>query len=34
VLMDKQARIRGYYDSRDSQALIRLQNDVDTLTKG
>ena len=34
VLMDKEARIRGYYDSRDSQALVRLKNDVDTLTKG
>jgi protein SCO1/2 len=34
VLIDKAARIRGYYDSRDSQALIRLKNDVDNLTKG
>ena len=34
VLMDKEARIRGYYDSRDSQALVRLKNDVDTLMKG
>ncbi|HEY7219045.1 MAG TPA: SCO family protein [Candidatus Binatia bacterium] len=34
VLIDKEARIRGYYDSRDSRALVRLKNDVDTLTKG
>ena len=34
VLIDKQARIRGYYDSRDQQALQRLKNDVATLIKG
>ena len=34
VLMDKDARIRGYYDSRDSEALVRLQNDIDSLAKG
>jgi protein SCO1/2 len=33
VLIDKQARIRGYYDSRDPQALQRLKNDVATLIK-
>ena len=33
VLIDKQARIRGYYDSRDQQALRRLKNDVATLIK-
>jgi protein SCO1/2 len=34
VLIDKQARIRGYYDSRDQQALQRLKNDVATLING
>jgi hypothetical protein len=34
VLMDKQARIRGYYDSRDLEALLRLKNDVEDLLKG
>jgi protein SCO1/2 len=34
VLIDKKARIRGYYDSRDQQALQRLKNDVATLIKG
>ena len=34
VLIDKQAQIRGYYDSRDSQAIDRLKADVATLTKG
>jgi protein SCO1/2 len=34
VLIDKQAQIRGYYDSRDSQALQRLKADVATLING
>jgi protein SCO1/2 len=34
VLIDKQAQIRGYYDSRDPQAIERLKADVATLTKG
>ena len=34
VLMDKEARIRGYYDSRDREALLRLRNDVEDLLKG
>ena len=34
VLIDKDARIRGYYDSRELAAFIRLKNDVDTLLKG
>lgn len=34
VLVDKEARIRGYYDSRDLEALARLKNDIDTLVKG
>ena len=34
VLIDKQAQIRGYYDSRDPQAMQRLKNDVATLTNG
>jgi protein SCO1/2 len=34
VLVDKQARIRGYYDSREPQAFVRLKNDIDTLVKG
>jgi len=34
VLVDKQARIRGYYDSREPEALGRLKNDIDTLVKG
>jgi protein SCO1 len=34
VLVDKQARIRGYYDSREREALMRLKNDIDTLIKG
>jgi enediyne biosynthesis protein E4 len=28
VLVDRQSRIRGYYDSRDREALQRLKNDV------
>ena len=34
VLIDKDARIRGYYDSRELAAFIRLKNDMDTLLKG
>lgn len=34
VLIDKQARIRGYYDSRELEAFVRLKNDIDTLLKG
>jgi protein SCO1/2 len=34
VLVDKQARIRGYYDSREQEALARLKNDIDALVKG
>lgn len=34
VLIDKQAEIRGYYDSRDPQALQRLKADVATLVNG
>ncbi len=34
VLVDKDARIRGYYDSRESEALVRLKNDIDSLVKG
>jgi protein SCO1/2 len=34
VLIDKQARIRGYYDSRELEAFVRLKNDIETLTKG
>ena len=34
VLVDKEARIRGYYDSRDLEAFARLKNDIDTLVKG
>jgi protein SCO1 len=34
VLIDKQAEIRGYYDSRDPQALQRLKADVATLING
>ena len=34
VLMDKDARIRGYYDSRDPEALLRLKNDLKDLLKG
>jgi protein SCO1/2 len=33
VLVDKEARIRGYYDSRDLEAFVRLKNDIDTLVK-
>jgi protein SCO1/2 len=34
VLVDKQSRIRGYYDSRELQAFVRLKNHIDTLVKG
>jgi protein SCO1/2 len=34
VLIDKDARIRGYYDSRELEAFVRLKNDVETLLKG
>ncbi len=34
VLVDKEARIRGYYDSREPESLARLKNDVDALLKG
>ena len=34
VLVDKDAHIRGYYDSRESEALVRLKNDIDSLLKG
>lgn len=34
VLIDKQAQIRGYYDSRDPQALQRLKADVTILING
>jgi protein SCO1/2 len=34
VLVDKETRIRGYYDSRDREALERLRKDVATLLKG
>jgi len=34
VLVDKEAQIRGYYDSRNGEALRRLRNDVAVLLKG
>lgn len=34
VLVDKEAQIRGYYDSREPDALRRLRNDVDKLLDG
>jgi protein SCO1 len=34
VLVDRDARIRGYYDSRELEAFVRLKNDIDALTKG
>jgi protein SCO1/2 len=34
VLIDKAARIRGYYDSRELEAFVRLKNDVESLLKG
>jgi len=33
VLVDRQTKIRGYYDSRDPEALQRLKNDIATLLK-
>jgi cytochrome oxidase Cu insertion factor (SCO1/SenC/PrrC family) len=34
VLIDKESRIRGYYDSRELEAFVRLKNHIDTLLKG
>lgn len=34
VLIDRQAQIRGYYDSRAMDSLARLRNDIETLLKG
>jgi protein SCO1/2 len=34
VLVDRETRIRGYYDSRDREALERLRKDIATLLKG
>lgn len=34
VLIDREARIRGYYDVRELEAFVRLKNDVETLLKG
>jgi protein SCO1/2 len=34
VLVDKEGRIRGYYDTGDPEAVVRLKNDIDTLVKG
>jgi protein SCO1/2 len=34
VLVDKKARIRGYYDSRELEPFLRLKNDIETLLKG
>ncbi|MSP37536.1 MAG: redoxin domain-containing protein [Deltaproteobacteria bacterium] len=34
VLIDGNGQIRGYYDSRELTAFVRLKNDVDTLLKG
>jgi cytochrome oxidase Cu insertion factor (SCO1/SenC/PrrC family) len=34
VLIDQDARIRGYYDSRELEAFVRLKNDLETLLKG
>jgi|SRR5512135_419749 protein SCO1/2 len=34
VLVDKEGRIRGYYDSGELEAFVRLKNDIDTLAKG
>lgn len=34
VLVDKQGRIRGYYDSREQEAFARLKSDIDALEKG
>lgn len=34
VLIDKDARIRGYYDTRETEAFARLKDDIDSLVKG
>lgn len=34
VLVDKSAQIRGYYDSRELGAMLRLKNDLENLLKG
>ncbi|HEX5607687.1 MAG TPA: SCO family protein [Candidatus Binatia bacterium] len=34
VLIDKDAQIRGYYDIRESEAFVRLKDDIDSLVKG
>jgi protein SCO1 len=34
VLVDKDARIRGYYDTRESEAFVRLKDDIDSLVRG
>jgi len=34
VLIDQQAQIRGYYDSRAMDSMARLRNDIATLLKG
>ena len=34
VLVDKEAHIRGYYDSRELEAFARLKNHIDVLVKG
>lgn len=34
VLVDKEARIRGYYDSRELESFLRLKNDIESLLKG
>ena len=34
VLIDRSGQIRGYYDSRELEAFVRLKNDVETLLKG
>jgi len=34
VLIDKETKIRGYYDSRDVEALARLKKDIVTLMSG
>jgi len=34
VLVDREAQIRGYYDSRDGEAMKRLKSDVATLLSG
>ena len=34
VLVDRQGSIRGYYDSRELEAFVRLKNHIDLLLKG